>query len=67
MRCLLNYVILNFFGCGKVDNYEEELKVMEERYKWRWEMNMITDLYWSIKTIEKTQEIYQKERIYTSE
>ena len=67
MRCLLNYVILNFFGCGKVDNYEEELKVMEERYKWRWEMNMMTDLYWSIKTIEKTQEIYQKERIYTSE
>lgn len=40
---------------------------MEERYKWRWEMNMMTDLYWSIKTIEKTQEIYQKEKIYTSE
>lgn len=67
MCCLLNYVILNFFGCRKVDNYEEELKVMEERYKWRWEMNMMTDLYWSIKTIEKTQEIYQKEKIYTSE
>lgn len=67
MRCLLNYVILNFFGCRKADNYEEELKVMEECYKWKWEMNMMTDLYWSIKTIEKTQEIYQKERIYTSE
>lgn len=58
MRCLLIYVVLNFFGCQKADNYEEELKVMEERYKWRWEMNMMTDLYWSIKTIEKIQEIY---------
>ena len=58
MRCLLIYVILNFFGCRKADNYEEELKVMEERHKWRWEMNMMTDLYWSIKTIEKIQEIY---------
>ena len=58
MRCLLIYVVLNFFGCQKADNYEEELKVMEERHKWRWEMNMMTDLYWSIKTIEKIQEIY---------
>ena len=58
MRCLLIYVVLNILGCRKAKNYEEDLKVMEERHKRRWEMNMMTDLYCSIKTIEKIQEIY---------
>ena len=49
------------------ERFHQDLKVMEECYKGRWDINMLADYCWSIKRDErlKKHKSFKKEKTYT--
>ena len=48
------------------ERFHRDLKVMEERYKGRWDVNMLVDYCWSIKSdepLKKHRRVSKKRRL----